>query len=76
LGFSYPKFDEEKRTNKLFVPRPICAAAPGEHCKMYSGFGRRNEPHAERQYQGIQAVEQDYFRSDSAFIAGGNRAIT
>jgi len=29
---------------------------------MYSGFGRRNEPHAERKYQAIQAIEQDCVR--------------
>jgi len=27
---------------------------------MYSGLGRRNEPHAERKYQAIQAIEQNY----------------
>src|ERR1700730_6269755 len=45
---------------KLFVPCPICAAAIGVHCQMYSGFGRRNEAHSERKYQAIQAIEQDY----------------
>ena len=44
---------------QLFVPCPICAAAIGERCKMYSGVGRRKEPHAERKYQAIQAIEKD-----------------
>ena len=29
---------------------------------MYSGFGQRNEPHAVRKYQAIQAIEQDCVR--------------
>jgi hypothetical protein len=33
---------------KLLVPRPICAAAIGVHCQMYSGFGRRNEAYREQ----------------------------
>ena len=70
------KRSELTNKQKLLVPCPICAAAIGEHCKMYSGFGRRNEPHAERKYQAIQAIEQVYFRSDSVFIAGDNRATT
>jgi hypothetical protein len=45
---------------KRSVPCPICAAAVGEHCKMYSGFSRRNEPHSERKYFAIQVIEQDY----------------
>jgi len=36
------------------------AAAIGEHCMTYSGLGRRNEPHAERKYQAVQAIEEDY----------------
>ena len=27
---------------------------------MYSGLGRRKEPHAERKYQAIQAIEKDH----------------
>jgi len=42
------------------VPCPICDAAIGEHCKLYSGLSRRNEPHKERKYQAVQAIEQDY----------------
>jgi hypothetical protein len=51
-----------KLTNKqkLLVPCPICAAAIGEPCKMYSGLGRRNEPHAERKYQAVQVIEQGH----------------
>jgi hypothetical protein len=45
---------------KLSVPCPICAAAVGERCKMYSGLGRRKEPHVERKYQAIQAIEKGY----------------
>jgi len=29
---------------------------------MYSGLGRRNEPHSERKYQAIQEIEHDYGR--------------
>jgi hypothetical protein len=53
------KRSELTNKQKLFVPCPICAAAIGEHCKMYSGLGRRNEPHAEREYQAIQAMEEE-----------------
>jgi hypothetical protein len=45
---------------KLLVPCPICSAGAGEHCKMYSGFGRRNEAHAERKYFAMQTIEHDY----------------
>jgi len=45
---------------KLFVPCPICAAGVGEHCKMYSGFGRRKEAHSERKYFAMQTIEHDY----------------
>jgi hypothetical protein len=27
---------------------------------MYSGLSRRKEPHEERNYQAVQAIEQDY----------------
>jgi len=67
------KRSELTNQQKLLVPCPIFAAAIGEHCQMYSGFGRRNEPHA-RKYQAIQAIEQDFVTSDSAFIASGSRA--
>ena len=54
------KRSELTNKQKLFVPCPICAAAIGEHCRMYSGLRRRNEPHAERKYQAVQAIEEDY----------------
>jgi hypothetical protein len=54
------KRSELTNKQKLFVPCPICAAAIGKRCKMYSGFGRRNEPHSERKYYAIQAIEQDH----------------
>jgi hypothetical protein len=79
LGLGYPistKRSELTNQQKLLVPCPIFAAAIGEHCQMYLGFGRRNEPHAERKYQAIQAMEQNCVTSDSAFIASGNRATT
>lgn len=44
---------------KLFVPCPVCAVGAGEPCKMYSGFGARNEPHSERKYLAMQAMEHD-----------------
>jgi hypothetical protein len=45
---------------KLFVPCPVCAAGAGEQCKMYSGFGRRNEVRSERKYFAMQAAEHDH----------------
>jgi hypothetical protein len=45
---------------KLFVPCPVCSAGTGERCKMYSGFGRRNEPHSERKYFAMQVTGLDY----------------
>jgi hypothetical protein len=54
------KRSELTNKQKLFVSCPICAAAIGERCKMYSGVGRRKEPHAERKYQAIQAIEKDH----------------
>lgn len=44
---------------KLFVPCPVCAAVVGEHCRMYSGFGVRNEAHSERKYFAMQTIEHD-----------------
>jgi hypothetical protein len=54
------KRSELTNQQKLLVPCPICAAAIGVHCQMYSGLRRRNEPHAERKYQAVQAIEEDY----------------
>jgi hypothetical protein len=57
---NYPismKRSELTNRQKLLVPCPICGAAIGAHCKMYSGLGRRKEPHAERKYQAIQHIE-------------------
>ena len=56
------KRSELAKQQKLIVPCPICGAAIGESCKMYSGLGRRNEPHSERKYQAIQEIEHDYGR--------------
>jgi hypothetical protein len=58
--FGYPnsmKRSELTNKQKLSVPCPTCAAAIGQQCKMYSGLGRRKEPHAERKYQALQAIE-------------------
>jgi hypothetical protein len=44
---------------KLFVPCPVCAAGAGEQCKMYSGFGPRNEAHPERKFFVMEALEHD-----------------
>jgi hypothetical protein len=54
------KRSELTTKQKLSVPCPTCTAVIGERCKMYSGVGRRKEPHAERKYQAVQAIEQDY----------------
>jgi hypothetical protein len=53
------KRSELTNQQKLLVPCPICRAPIGVRCQMYSGLGRRNEPHAERKYQAVQAIEQD-----------------
>jgi hypothetical protein len=47
---------------KLLVPCPICGAAIGVYCQMYSGFSRRKEAHAERKYYAVQAIEYGYDR--------------
>jgi hypothetical protein len=54
------KRSELTNKQKLSVPFPVCPAAIGEQCKMYFGLGRRNEPHAERKYQAVQAIEHAY----------------
>jgi hypothetical protein len=62
LGFGYPismKRSELTNKQKLLVPCPMCGAAIGKPCQLYSGLGRRKEPHAERKYQAAQAIEQD-----------------
>jgi hypothetical protein len=51
------KMSDLTAKQKLFVPCPVCAAGTGEHCKMYSGFGWRNEAHSERKYFAMQAIE-------------------
>jgi len=56
------KRSELTKQQKLLVPCPICAAAIGVHCQMYSGFGQRNEAHSERKYYAIQAIERGYGR--------------
>jgi hypothetical protein len=61
LGFGYPismKRSELTDKQKLLVPCPICGAAIGVHCQMYSGFGRRNEAHSERKYYAIEVDAQ------------------
>lgn len=54
------KKSELTNKQKLSVPCPVCVAGVGEHCKMYSGLGRRNEPHPERKYFAMQTIERDY----------------
>jgi len=54
------KRSELTNKQKLLVPCPICGAAIGVRCQMYSGFGRRNEAHSERKYYAIQAIEHGY----------------
>ena len=56
------KRSELTNQQKLLVPCPICGAAIGVHCQMYSGFGRRNDAHSERKYYAMQAIEHDYGR--------------
>jgi hypothetical protein len=53
------KRSELSNQQKLLVPCPICRAPIGVRCQMYSGLGRRNESHAERKYQAVQAIEQN-----------------
>lgn len=54
------KRSELTNQQKLLVPCPVCGAAVGVDCQMYSGFARRNEAHPEREYYAIQAIEQGY----------------
>jgi hypothetical protein len=54
------KRSELTNKQKLLVPCPICGAAIGVHCQMYSGFGRGNESHSERKYYAIQAIGHGY----------------
>jgi hypothetical protein len=58
------KKSELTNKQKLLVPCPICGAAIGVHCQMYSGFSHRKEPHPERKYYAVQAIEQGYGPSD------------
>src|ERR1700688_4845814 len=62
--FRYPnsmKRSELTNKQKLSVPCPVCAAAVGQRCKMYSGFGRRKEPHPQRKYSPSKpSVDHDY----------------
>jgi hypothetical protein len=58
LGNAVKKSDLTAK-QKLFVSCPVCAAGTGEHCKMYSRFGPRKEPHAERKYFAMQTIEHD-----------------
>jgi hypothetical protein len=55
--FNSMKKSDLTSKQKLFVPCPVCAAGVGEQCKMYSGFGRRNEAHSERKFLAIQSIE-------------------
>jgi hypothetical protein len=52
---TYQRLNQRPITTSLC---PICAAAIGEHCQMYSGLGRRKGLHSERKYHAIQAIEQ------------------
>jgi len=54
------KRSELTNKQKLLVPCPICGAAIGVHCQMHSGLGPRNEVHAERKYQAVQHIEDEY----------------
>jgi hypothetical protein len=39
------------------VPCPTCGAAVGEHCELNSG-APRSEPHVDRKFAAIEAVER------------------
>lgn len=39
------------------VPCPTCGAAAGEGCELHSGTAR-NEPHVERKFAAIEAIER------------------
>jgi hypothetical protein len=68
IGIWLSYFDEEKRTNEQ---TEIIGALSDVRCRhrqalsVYSGLGRRKEPHAERKYQAAQAIEQDCGPRDS-----------
>lgn len=53
------KRSELTMKQKLSVACPICAAAVGERCQMYPGLGPRNEPHTERKFYAIEAIEHN-----------------
>jgi hypothetical protein len=40
--------NELTRKQIFSVPCPTCGAAIGKPCGLYSGIGKRNEPHLER----------------------------
>jgi len=63
------KRSELTNKQKLSVTCPVCAAAMGENCKMYSGRGQRNEPHAERKYQAVQVIDRSYDQHKSSPVA-------
>jgi hypothetical protein len=69
------KRSELTNQQKLLVPCPICAAAIGVHCQMYSGFGRRNEAHSERKYYAIEAIEHGYARYELLRTLSGLKAV-
>jgi hypothetical protein len=43
---------------KLSVRCPVCGAAIGVRCKLYSGLGHRNEPHVQRKDAAFKATKK------------------
>ncbi|MDP9160167.1 MAG: hypothetical protein M3O09_08050, partial [Acidobacteriota bacterium] len=50
----------EECSGDFYTACPVCVAGTGKHCEMYSGLGRRNEPHPERKYFAVQTIEHGY----------------
>jgi hypothetical protein len=75
LCFDYPnlmKRSELTNKQKLSVPCPVCAAAVGERCQLYSGLGLRKEAHTERKFYAIEALEhyRGHYNVDATGYSG------
>jgi len=46
----------------------MCAAATGERCLTYSRLALRKEPHSERKYYAIEAIEHHYGHNGSQMV--------
>jgi hypothetical protein len=58
---------------KVSVPCPRCGAPSGKRCELFSGMGKRNEPHIESYFQTRVAINMRlrYFSIESPSLKGG-----